>query len=72
MWSQERLDDIVEEAEESSRKRQQRKAARVLQEQMEREAARKIWVRGEQVELPPTPPPRQIGAEPSSPRVRAA
>ena len=67
----ERLDDLVEEAEEASRKRQQQKAARILQTQKEREAARKTWVRGEQVELPPTPTPRQVWEEPSSPRVGA-
>lgn len=54
-----KIEDVVEEAEEASRKRAIKKARKIMQAQREREAARKIWVRGEQVELPPTPPPRQ-------------
>ncbi len=53
-----KIEDLVEEAEEASRVRALKKARKAMQAQLEREAARKIWVRGEQVELPPTPPPR--------------
>lgn len=52
-----KIEDVVEEAEEASRVRAREKASKIMQLQLEREAARKIWVRGEQVELPPTPPP---------------
>ena len=51
-----KIQDVVEEAEEASRARERHKARKTMQAQLDRAAARKIWVRGEQVELKPTPP----------------
>jgi hypothetical protein len=65
-----KLEDMVEEAEEESRMRARAKARQILQAQMERQAARMIWVKGEQVELPPTPPPTRPWDE--SPRHQQA